>query len=356
MDRIKILIVGSQKKWAIENFYHNYLIEFGHQVDLFPAHDLFDDYYHHALYRKLLVRSGISSIYRQINQNMISLAKSELYDIIWVFKGMEIYPATIQALKAIGAKLVNYNPDHPFVHTFRGSGNRYVRDGVKEYDAHFCYSLPVLNKIEKEYSIPCRWLPFAYEPMPFEFPKEESEILKACFIGNPDPYRAKVISELNELGISIDLYGNSWSKFITPSASLKCYDAIYKADFNTIAPLYRLHLNIFRPHNDNSHNMRTFEMPGIGSIVLAPWSDEHMKLFKPEKEIFLYNDISEMGTFADKVLNMSYIEALAIRKAAYNRCLQDRYSYKGRSEQVNEWFKNILNEKFTPFNVASTNE
>ena len=340
---MNVLIVGSEKKWAIENFYFKYLQKHGVNVTSFPAHDIFDDFYHASIFNKLWVRSKLSGIYKKINKQLLNLCSQNNYDIIWVFKGMELFPATLKELSKKGIKLVNYNPDHPFVHTFRGSGNAYVRNSIPHYHAHFCYSIPVLKKIQALFNIPCTWLPFAYEPSSFKFPTKEAEIIKACFIGNPDPFRASVINELHQMGVAIDVYGNKWERFIKISDTLKAFPAIYKQDFSKVAPIYRLHLNIFRPHNDNSHNMRTFEMPSLGCIVLAPDSEEHRLLFKQNKEIFLYTSIAEMFDKTRKVLNLSYEEALMLRQASYSRVISSGYTYEARALEVKKWFEKIVN-------------
>lgn len=343
---MKILIVGSEKKWAIENFYFRYLQELGANVTSFVAHDLFEDYYHQSIFNKLLVRSKLSGIYRKINRRLIELTQSAHFDIIWVFKGMEIYPETLQKLSNQGIKLVNYNCDHPFIHTFRGSGNVNVSNSVGHYQAHFCYSLPVLKKIEIEYKIPCAWLPFAYEPSSFIIPEEKEEILKACFIGNPDKFRAETIQQLNAQGVPMDVYGSNWNRFLNLSPGLNLFPAIYKTDFSSVATRYRLQLNIFRPHNDNSHNMRTFEMPGLGCISLAPDSKEHRLLFKVDKEILLYNDLTEMATISKNILGLPYHDALRLRQASYNRTLLGGYNYEARSKQVFDWLQQIIDGSF----------
>jgi hypothetical protein len=343
---MKILVVGSNKEWAFENHYIKHLVNQEQQISSFPAHDIFYTYYYKNIFNKLIFRIGLSSIYKTINDKLIKLTNSEKFDVLWVFKGMEIFPETLEKIKMASVKIVNFNPDHPFVHTFRGSGNSNVKNSIGCYDLHLCYNLSVKNRIEAEYKIKCEWLPFGYEEAEVKFPTRENEILRGCFIGTPDKYRASTLKQLAESGLPIDLYGQGWEKWVPAhkGMDLSYHPAVYKTDFNKVATKYRLQLNIFRPHNDNSHNMRTFEMPALGCIMLAPESREHSLLFNDSKEAFFYKNEIDLYNKALSILNMDYETALVIRKKAYYRSLDSEYCYRKRAEQVIKIFKTLLKE------------
>lgn len=340
---MKILVVGSNKQWAFENHYIKHFKGLGIDADAFPAHDIFYAYYYKNLTNKLLHRIGLSSIYEKINQELLNFIENRNYNIVWVFKGMEIFPSTLRTIKKKGIKLVNLNPDHPFKFDFRGSGNKNVYNSIGEYHLHLCYSLPVKERIENEYGIKGEWLPFGFEEEEITIPAEKEEILKACFIGNPDLFRVKTIKNLALKGVPIDLYGNNWERWIKPSLemNISIHPAVYKGDFNKVATKYRLQLNIFRPHNDNSHNMRTFEMPGLGCIMLAPESKEHSLLFNDTSEAFFFSGEDELYSKANLILNMDYVTTLAIRKKAIQRSVDSEYSYRNRAAQVIEIFKTL---------------
>ena len=340
---MKILIIGSERNWAFENHYIKHLKKSSEVVSL-PAHDYFYDYYYKSIWNKIKFRTGFSRIYHRINNRVLENIFLNHYDVVWIFKGMEIYPQTIREIRKTGTKVVNFNPDHPFLHTFKGSGNRNVRDSVPEYDLHLCYNLQVKEKIEKEYKIQAEWLPFGYEPHEnIILPSQSNEIKRACFIGNPDKYRAEVLSDLATTGIAVDIYGDNWQQWIRTldSMDINFYPAVFKKDFNTVATQYRLQLNIFRPHNVNSHNMRSIEMPGLGCIMLAPKSQEHNLLFKENSEAVFYNNIEEMKTKANNLLKMPYEQALALRKNALQRSQVSGYSYRDHTEKVLEIFQRL---------------
>jgi len=330
-DAIKLLIVGSDTKWAIENDFIKHLKD-SCNVSFFNARGNFLNYYQKSIINKLLFRFGFSTILKTINLDLLKQIEQKKPTIIWVFKGMEIYPKTLQKIKQQGIILANYNPDHPFLHTFRGTGNKNVLESVEYYHHHFSFSKKVVDKIQKEYELPSSWLPFAY--VNALEPKTQNVENKVCFIGYADPERARVISLILENDIPVDVYGENWGKFLKNDKNLGIKNSVYKDEFTTVAQNYRIQLNMFRPHNIDSHNMRTFEMPALGCIMLAPYSIEHAELFEEGKEAFYYKNELDLIEKCNYLTNLSTSEAYQLGLNAYNKSISSDYSYKNRTKQV----------------------
>lgn len=340
---MKILILGSKKEYALESTYSKYLSQVA-EVDVFPSHDQFLDYFEKNIFNKILYRLGISNILRIINGDLINYIKGKEFDVIWVWKGMEIFPKTLIHLKKTGVKLVNYNADHPFDFFSKGSGNKNVKNGLKFYDHHFSYSKQILKRITNELKIANSWLPFGYNFA--QAPKESKLIKSVCFIGNPDFQRQLYIKKLIDSGISVDVYGSGWNVFFSKEEkNLKIHGQVYLEDFIEVAQSYYVQLNVFRPHNIGSHNMRTFEMPALGCAMLAPYSEEHAKLFRENEEVFFYRDLEEMVVKSHEILALSEKELYEIRYKAYQKSLNFGYSYKDRAVEVGKIFKKMIENK-----------
>ena len=84
---------------------------------------------------------------------------------------------------------------------------------------------------------------------------------------------------------------------------------------------YRVQLNLMRPHNPDTHNMRSFEVPGVGGIQLAPDTDDHKTYFEPGKEIFLYKNLEECTSQIKKILALNTEDARKIRDHARMRSI-----------------------------------
>ncbi len=342
---MRVLIVGSDKHWAIENYFLDHFQSVsGVAAELFPAHHIFHKYYYRSIFNKIRFRLGLSSIYQKINEDLLDYVSEFQPDIVWVFKGMEIFPATLEKIKASGTFLANYNPDHPFEYAHKGSGNANVRNSIPLYDLHFSYSKNILKQIRERYGIAGEWLPFAYQPVdnPPHIPEED--IRKVCFIGNPDKIRAELIGYLAERGLPIDVYGNGWQKFANAFADTQVgiHPPVFQEAFSKTAVQYRVQLNVFRPQNEGSHNMRTFEMPALGCIMLAPYSEEHIELFEENQEAFYYRNREEAYQKAKEILALPKEKAMEIKKSVQARSQKSRYTYEDRAKQVLKFFENYL--------------
>jgi len=103
---------------------------------------------------------------------------------------------------------------------------------------------------------------------------------------------------------------------------------------------YSIQLNIFRPHNIGSHNMRTFEIPAIGGLQLAPESAENREFFLPDSEIVLYSSVEELNEKINWLLENPNI-VKDIKEASYKKCLASEYSYFHRSKLASDVFQSF---------------
>lgn len=339
---MKLLLVGSNEVWSLEKHYSKYISEEGTEVNICPVQSIFLQYYQKSIINKVLYKAGLSTIEKKIERHLKDMISGWKPDVIWVFKGMEVTPGLLQWAKEKGIKLVNYNPDNPFIFSGSGSGNKNVINSLSLYDLHFSYDRGVLNRIEKEYGVPCKMLPFAYELNDKLYNEccKEKEVLKICFLGNPDKTRAAFIMELAN-AVAIDVYGNDWEKFVQHK-NITVFPPVYADDFWKTLRKYRAQLNLMRPHNPDSHNMRSFEVPGVGAIGLFPRTPDHEQYLKEGKEVFLYRDIAECKKLANDILEMTEAEARMVREKARSRSVNSGYSYRDRALQSLSEIKKLL--------------
>lgn len=334
---MKILIVGSNYSWSIENYFIKYFSEMNLEIELFPAQKLFYEYYYSSLINKLLYKFHLSNIENSINNLFINQIKTYKPTHILIFKGMEITPSSLKFAKKIGIILVNYNPDNPFIFSGKGSGNKNITESINLYDLHFTYNLEIQKKLQEKHHLKTSLLPFAFDISQdvLEACKKVEEIVKVCFLGNPDKLRASFIKTLANNGIEIVIYGNDWNKFVNHK-NITFNPPVYGEEQWKILRKYRVQLNIMRIHNLDSHNMRTFEIPGIGGIQLAPNTKEHRLFFEADKEIFLYNTIDECVSKINYLLSLTNEQANQYREFAREVCIKNKHSYKDRAIQVIE--------------------
>jgi hypothetical protein len=341
---MKILMTDSKNDRLLAHFYSRHLREI-------PGVQLFSLDYVDKLNR--LNKSVINRVaqrvlpyifLKQINRNIIRSVETFKPDLVWIFKGMEIFPETLEYAKKRGIKLVNYNPDHPFFFAASGSGNAFVKNSIPLYDLHLSYSREILKDLWSSYQIKGEYLPFGFEisEQIFNHSASVPEIEKACFVGCADDERHRVVQLLLKQGIAVDVYGPGWDKYFKSNGKLKVSSGVYNDYLWTVIRSYRVQLNVFRQQNRNSHNMRSFEIPGIGGIMLAPWSEEHVSFFVPDREAFFYRNDEDLIQLAHEILALEKNRAGGIRQAARLRSVQDGYSYAERSKLAFGYFSRLF--------------
>jgi len=338
----RIMIVGSNHQAAMEQYYLKYLKEFDIPHSLFPAQGFFYEYYEASLMHRILFKAGVAPIYRRINDKLISQVEAEKPDILFVFKGMEIFPGTLMHIKKLGAKLVNYNPDNPFLFSGSGSGNKNVTNSIPLFDLHITYDRDIKQKLEEK-DLRAAWIPFGFDipDEQFRLASAEKEILRVGFLGNPDKMRVAFLNALSKNGLPIDVYGRGWNHFKLHS-NIRQHAAVHGLEYWKVLRKYRVQLNLMRPHNPHSHNMRSMELPAIGGIGLFPDTPDHQEFFHMGKELFVYRELADCFETANQLLGLSQHDADKIREAARSKSLSGKYSYKYRTLQFLECVKKLI--------------
>jgi spore maturation protein CgeB len=284
------------------------------------------------LVNKVVERLAPGIAWRSSNQRLLALAERFKPDLIFLFKGMDIFPETLRRLRATGALLVNYNADHPFFFFARGTGNANVTASVPLYDLHITYSRKIASVLAERFpSVARAIIPFGHDvdDATFERIKDGPEIRKICFLGNADAERARMIGAIHKAGVAIDVFGHNWDRHSEALGGAPYAEAIVGFDALRVFRSYRVHLNLLRPHNEASHNMRSFEIPGCGGVMLAPDTPEHSDYFEPNAEAFFFRTQDEMIELARRILDMEPAEVATIRDRA--RARSAGYHYKERA-------------------------
>jgi spore maturation protein CgeB len=334
---MKIIISGSDKHYAIENIYCKYLNELGVNTKIFAGQTILNNFIEKNFINRVRNRLGlVENVYALISKQLEENIEQEKPDVVLVFKGMEILPSTIQRIKQRKIFIANYNPDHPFIFSGRGSGNSNVTKAFPYYDLHFCYSKLLMQQIEKKYKIATAFLPFGFElsQADYDICQKETEIPAVCFLGNPDVERVAFLKKLVSLKVPITIHGHHWNRYFKNNDYVTLQDACYQLDYWKTLRKYRLQLNILRKHNVDSHNMRTFEIPAVSGIQLADNTTEHRLFFEEGKEIFLFKGVEDCAEKVKHILELAPQKLDAIRQNARLRSLSENYTYKNRAEIV----------------------
>jgi len=165
------------------------------------------------------------------------------------------------------------------------------------------------------------YLPLAYNPDIF-FNETTEKNDRLLFVGAWSPDRQQL---LEQIPLPMSIYGKGWDKLN------KLNSSIYPQNISLekVAELYRQHryvLNVINKSNiRQGMNMRCFEAPACGCILVSEYVKDLEFAFDVQKEIICFTDPSEL----QRKLNETIINPLE----AMNK-VQQHHTYKNRLETI----------------------
>ena len=300
----KILILGSNENFSIERMYERAFKKLRCVVNLLHIY---------AIRRGLISRliwKYFRFIYfifiRKKIINHIMNSKKE-YDLIIIFKGIYINKDFISLIKKISknSKIINIFPDDPFrADYFKDISYENILKTIPYFDHIFIYSKVILKKLKKKYPRNrLSYLPFGYDSVIHKKLKKKSKNsvkYDLSFIGTADDERYEIIKRLDEF--KIILAGNGWNNYAL-GKNIKYVKEVNFRNFSKLLRISKVSLNILRKQNERSHNMKTFEIPSMGGLMITNRTLEQNFYFPENKASLMYGNIKELKLKIRKINN-----------------------------------------------------
>jgi spore maturation protein CgeB len=162
----------------------------------------------------------------------------------------------------------------------------------------------------------------------------QSDVL---FIGHYEPTTETMILALIAAGISVRVCGSGWRR---RARRLPNRAQIHPAPADQYAKLLasaKICLCFLSKWNNNTlHSAgRTFEIPAVGSFLLAERTPDHLSYFLEGKEAEFFSSDRELVEKVKYYLSKPE-ERAAVARAGYQRCISSGYTQKDRMSKVLE--------------------
>lgn len=244
---------------------------------------------------RILRRAFRRFLWNRMNRSTRELARRIKPDLILVLKGSYLDTETIRDLRASETPVVNYYPDNPYCGVpwdpRETSAQRHdLIDVLREYTRVWIWQPELAAKLVRD-SVSASYMAFASDPeMYFPHPRLRSEECPEChcdhkvvLIGQHSAKRQAHVGAIREH--AVDLWGARWSR-IGPELAARHHihrASAFGAATSKLYSLASVSLNVVDDLNLPGHNMRTFEIPASGGVMLAQYSEEQAAFF-PENE------------------------------------------------------------------------
>lgn len=223
----------------------------------------------------------------QFRRHVDAVAVTPPVELVLVVKGAFIDSRTIDYLRIrFDSPIVCWNPDSPFDRAIsnRGAG---IRSAIAAYDAYITWAHDIAEQLPPIVRVVV--IPFAWDPelMP-PTPGHGVAVGRIVFIGTGSRERCDWLAGLAHLRPLI--FGDRWPAI----NGLDIRPPVRGLNFCEVVGEAKWNLNLLRPQNARSHNMRTFELVGAGGTQVAPYTDDHQQFLGSDSRTVLFRTNSEL--------------------------------------------------------------
>ena len=333
VDNLRVLIVYYSEKINLNDLkLVNSFRTLGLNTDVLFTHNT--DKYKPTFFERITHKIGYPYDRYNINTRLINWVENHNINVIFVIKGIMLFPKTLKLLNAKNIKLVSWSNDDMFA---KHSRSKYYDKGLKYYDLVVTQKSYNCNPCELP-SLGARRILFqnkAYDKfLHYPCTKDESYLSHdVVFIGTGEKERLDSLNYLAENGITVNIYG--WgNKLKSNNPNLLFHNKhLYGEEFRCAITNSKICLNFLRKVNRDLQTSRSVEIPACGGFMLAERTTEHLNLFKEGLEAEYFESDEELLFKVQKYLsNESIRRQIALN--ALKKCEGGGFSFEDRIREI----------------------
>lgn len=335
--KASLLYVGNLRSGGNGRDRISMLTELGHNVEGF------DTYPYRAfgpkLLRRMTSRWKTGPIVWKLNRDLIRRAEAGEYDVLIVDKGTIVSRKAIVALKKHAAKrlAIHYTPDA----AFHDNRSRLFIEALPYYDLAVTtkpFELENYSKAGAAQTIlihqgfGSRMDPNLTKNLPAEF---ENDVV---FVGHCQPHYADILRAVAAKA-NLAIWGpgwhnyarqNSWAQSVVKGAGL------YGPDYAKALAGAKIGIGLLSKRVTETTTTRTFEIPAIGTFLLAERTMDHQALFVEGEEAEFFDDVAELLAKIQAYLTDDKRRD-AVAAAGQRRCFMSHYSTSEQFAKISDW-------------------
>ena len=273
------------------------------------------------------------------NENIRFLVDKNLYDLVWVDKGITIYPETLHYIKQKqpNAKLVSYAPDNM---ALRHNQTQQYLESVPLYDYIITNKSYILDDMRQLGAKNIYFVNNSYETT-FHHPRALTEEdyknygADVGFIGAWEQERCTSILYLVNHGIKVRVFGGGkWNDYKNYNSNLIVEGAGLRGeDYCKSLQATRINLCFLRKINFDQQTTRSVEIPACGGFMMAERTAEHLAMFEEGKEAAFFSNNEELLDKCSYYLAHEQ-ERAVIAELGLKRCIASDYSNRGMIRNI----------------------
>lgn len=253
-------------------------------------------------------------------------------DVVVVVKALGFRVGLLRWFRSrVDAPVWNYYPDIPYD---PADADFNVVAGLAAYDGVLVWSSGLADRLRADGLEPVKVLRFGCDPrlyFPHNPPLETT--FDVSFVGTWHPDRERVVQELGPVASGL-VAGPRWERAreLPTGWSVRAE----RIDPDSAREIYwrsSVVLNILHPLSVPGYNMRSFEVPASGAVMLATRTAEHQEIFGASGAVVLFGDGLEARSHLDRLLSDPNERAERRRKAVTE---MSQATYKARALELSQ--------------------
>ncbi|HLK36956.1 MAG TPA: glycosyltransferase [Polyangiaceae bacterium] len=351
----RILLTGSGHRCDLGASYLRAFAALGHEVELF-------DWYGHLERWSAAAPGRAASVVlttvarRYAAAALLARVRRFRPHVVVLLKTDDLPRVALALLRAapFGCRVVAFHPDDPFnVSWLRGPSHPRAAYQMSHVDHYFLWSERLLERA-RPFARAASYLGFGWDPevtRPIDPSAAERERFGAdvSFIGNWDAKRETWLAPIaHSPDVSLAIWGTEdWARKARDPRVRASWrgQALRHDDLARAARSSRVSINVLRPQNETAENMRTYELPGCGVVMLAEASAQQERVFREGVEAVYARSPEELLARARAVRSWPEERRAVMGAAALRRAGEHTYRARARSilEVAAPWFRNHSN-------------
>jgi spore maturation protein CgeB len=233
-----------------------------------------------------------------------ALARRHRPDLVLATKAPFLSGSEVRRLRKRGAPVAMIYPDSPYgAYTQRPD----VLAVLAAYDRVYVWGHHLVARLNADGVAAAAYLPFAFDGG--DYSGDGPAATPSCgrthaiaFIGQRYDKREAWLGALR--GLDVGVWGLGWERSAAARSAGHCIhrEAAHGAAAGAIYRGTTLALNVLHDDNVPAHNMRTFEIPPCGAVMLSEATEEIAAFFPPERACLLAANPTDLRAQAERAL------------------------------------------------------
>ena len=262
------------------------------------------------------------------NESVVGNLTGVDVDLVLVIKGHRLNATTVDRVKeSTGAPVINFYPDDPFSDE-RSNRLAYGPNVLAAYDACFTFARHLIPQYARAGAQHVYYLPFARDPgLHAPVASASAPAFDVVFVGNLDEDRVRYLDALAR-DYRVGVFGERTAAAVPRGSALAratFAPAAYGGDLARALACGSMSLNVMRPQNSLSHNMRSFESLACGAFTVSQRTPELTQLFAEGEHMIGFSDVDELRAAVARWLPDTRGRS-AIATAGFDRVRDDTYA------------------------------